>query len=511
MADLSDEELARAADAAEAEAAAAEARAEAARARVDELRRKRRAAVLAGLCPNGHTNSPDQNYCGTCGTPLATDDDAEPLSGTQSATEATTGADWFRTGVQGYRLPLIVGIGACLGILIGCTGAWVVAAVFSIGGLDASAWGRIGVAASALSAVALAVILAARRIRLTSRAAVILAWIVFVVGVCFAAFSLPSVVRVLTLPTADLFGVKLGVQVGWGLWLLAVSSVALAITASLAAQQISRDSGLDVGIDGQPGPATRYRKIAVTSSALIVIAWSIFHITDWNGEDSTFSADEDLYSVQPSKSLSSPTSGGASIPAISSTASSPASPTSAAPELPTTSSVAASGCSTVAAPLADIPARTAQEPRIRIPIPQGWEEWNRDSQHEGIRFAVLAPGLTADGFVPNAFVMMFKLSPGVGTPEKVVKSHLEGYAEGNNLSDITSLPTETCGLPALKSSFKDLDPPPTRETALYVVYATNAATYLVTLQVMARNPDVGSYQQDLTTILDGFQVLPPAE
>ena len=71
----------------------------------------------------------------------------------------------------------------------------------------------------------------------------ILAWS-FISGNSARALPCP-VIRVLTLPKAD-FRLKIGAQVGWGLWLLAVSAVVLAIASATAAQQLSRVSGLTV-------------------------------------------------------------------------------------------------------------------------------------------------------------------------------------------------------------------------------------------------------------------------
>ncbi len=49
-------------------------------------------------------------------------------------------------GQRDGRAFLIAGIAAGVGILIGCTGTWVsLTSMFSIGGLDASRWGKVGV------------------------------------------------------------------------------------------------------------------------------------------------------------------------------------------------------------------------------------------------------------------------------------------------------------------------------------------------------------------------------
>ena len=87
------------------------------------------------------------------------------------------------------------------------------------------------------------------------------------------------------------------------------------------------------------------------------------------------------------------------------------------------------------------------------------------------------------------------------------------------LADVTSTQTEVCGLPALKLSFltQPLELsggrgaiPPRRASSVQIAYETNVALYLVTVTLQAVNPEFGAYQQDSTTIIEGFQVVPPA-
>ena len=52
---------------------------------------------------------------------------------------------------------------------------------------------------------------------------------------------------------------------------------------------------------------------------------------------------------------------------------------------------AADKCQSVSAPLTDIPTRTDQEPKMRIPVPPGWERSTK-MDSEQIRFSIRQPG-----------------------------------------------------------------------------------------------------------------------
>ncbi|PRC49367.1 hypothetical protein C6A85_75085, partial [Mycobacterium sp. ITM-2017-0098] len=56
-----------------------------------------------------------------------------------------------------------------------------------------------------------------------------------------------------------------------------------------------------------------------------------------------------------------------------------------------------SQCATVEAPLEDIPGEDDGEPRLRIPVPAGWER-NTMMDSQVIRYAIVAMDLVADGF-----------------------------------------------------------------------------------------------------------------
>ena len=58
---------------------------------------------------------------------------------------------------------------------------------------------------------------------------------------------------------------------------------------------------------------------------------------------------------------------------------------------------------------------------MRIPLPQGWERTAK-MDNESIRFAIRNPGLTADGFTPNAVVTLQKLPITLGKPDAILEA-----------------------------------------------------------------------------------------
>ena len=76
-------------------------------------------------------------------------------------------------------------------------------------------------------------------------------------------------------------------------------------------------------------------------------------------------------------------------------------------------------CVEVSAALSDVPTRTYQEPRMRIPVPPGWERSTK-MDNESIRFAIRNPALTVDEFTPNAVVTLQKIGTEIPKAEKVL-------------------------------------------------------------------------------------------
>jgi len=174
-------------------------------------------------------------------------------------------------------------------------------------------------------------------------------------------------------------------------------------------------------------------------------------------------------------------------------------------------------CDTVSAQLTDVPTRTDQEPKLRIPVPAGWER-STQMDSEQIRFALRSPGLAADGFTPNAVVTLQKVNTELGKPEQILKAQTDLLAKKLKLTDVTSTSTSVCGAPALSSSYttpelqlgSKIPPvPPRKATSLGVVYRGGDTNYVATVTVQTIKPDNQTYVKDSEEILTGFQTLPP--
>ena len=178
---------------------------------------------------------------------------------------------------------------------------------------------------------------------------------------------------------------------------------------------------------------------------------------------------------------------------------------------------AAEKCQTVSAPLTDIPTRTDQEPKLRIPVPAGWERATQlDS--EQIRFAIRNPKLAADNFTPNAVVTLQKVSADLGKPDQILQAQTDQLTKKLNITDVKSTSTKVCGAPALSSTYITpelrLNPkapgiPPRTATSLGMVYRGDDANYVATVTIQTVKGDNPEFISDSDTILKGFQILPP--
>lgn len=174
-------------------------------------------------------------------------------------------------------------------------------------------------------------------------------------------------------------------------------------------------------------------------------------------------------------------------------------------------------CQTVSAPLTDIPTRTDQEPKLRIPVPEGWER-NTEMDSEQIRFAIRSPKLAAEGFVPNAVVTLQRAPADIGKPEQILQAQTDQLTKKLKLTDVSSTATKVCGAPALSSAYttpeiklgKKIPPVPARKaTSLGVVYRSGDTNYVSTVTVQTVKADDPTYMADSEMILKGFQILPP--
>lgn len=168
----------------------------------------------------------------------------------------------------------------------------------------------------------------------------------------------------------------------------------------------------------------------------------------------------------------------------------------------------AAACQTVEAPMFDV-AAADDEPRLRVPIPQGWEQPPvSDPAEASIRLAILNPALSAEGFTPNAVIALRKIAP--RDAQRVLDAQNEVLVAKAGATDLKTRYNEVCGLPAMTSTYTAPatgEVPPRSAATRVVVYPTDDATYVATVTVQAVDPGAGSYAQDAQIILDGFQVL----
>ncbi|MBU3749125.1 MAG: hypothetical protein FGM52_01510 [Mycobacterium sp.] len=174
---------------------------------------------------------------------------------------------------------------------------------------------------------------------------------------------------------------------------------------------------------------------------------------------------------------------------------------------------AAAACQTVDAPMLDVPRGDDQEPLLRVPVPEGWEQPPQlDPTEPSIRMAILNPGLAAEDFTPNAVIALKKIAADGADAQQILDAQNEVLIGKAGVTGLSSRGGEACGLPAMTSSYTTpaIDIIPARSaTTRVVVYAGADATYVATVTIQAIDTQTGSYNQDAQTILEGFQVLPP--
>jgi hypothetical protein len=163
---------------------------------------------------------------------------------------------------------------AGIGIVIGSVGTWASASTVGVnlnpGGLDIQPWGLITLILGGVSAVALFIQLNWGRTAFSLRWAVPLCWAVLVAAIASLAIALVRIVIVKSVGE-DYEGTAL-ILVGWGLWLIAICSAVLCITAAIVATQIGSASEAQVGTSsGRWAPAWRWAAI-VASAVILVIA-----------------------------------------------------------------------------------------------------------------------------------------------------------------------------------------------------------------------------------------------
>ena len=168
-------------------------------------------------------------------------------------------------------------------------------------------------------------------------------------------------------------------------------------------------------------------------------------------------------------------------------------------------------CEQVSVPMTDIPTRTDQEPRLRLPQPPGWERTTKlDS--EAIRFAIRSPSLASDGFTPNAVVTLQRVTADAGKWQQILDAQNDQLKTKLKVKDMTITPAQVCGAPAQSTDY--MAPamgkiPARKAVSLATVYQAGDVNYIATVTVQTIKPDNPTYVTDSAAIIKGFQLLPP--
>lgn len=169
-----------------------------------------------------------------------------------------------------------------------------------------------------------------------------------------------------------------------------------------------------------------------------------------------------------------------------------------------------SACTAPASAMVDVPARSALEPQLRLPKPQGWIRFTQlDS--ELIRYSLVNQSLIAEQFAPN-IVITIEPAPSDDAQE-VYDQAQQNLIRLAGAKDMSTEAVSVCGLPAEKLEFRTPSmgaPGPDQHVqALQILNNGGGQPCLVTATVQTKEPDNPTYQRDAALLLAGLQVLAP--
>lgn len=171
-----------------------------------------------------------------------------------------------------------------------------------------------------------------------------------------------------------------------------------------------------------------------------------------------------------------------------------------------------SACTHVDVPMLDVETRYDGEPRVRLPMPEGWVRYN-EMGNEVVRAAIVNKNLTDHGFTPNAVYTLDKL-PGNIDAQKALDQERAGLEKMGGAKDLQVTKDTVCGLPGQIIHYTGTVPksvPPHPGVMREAVLSSGDNTYVVTLVIQTTKPDNPTFQKDSKIILDGLQVLPPEQ
>lgn len=167
-----------------------------------------------------------------------------------------------------YPPTLIVGIAASVGIIVGSIAPWLRVFVISANGLEIDGWGDATLTLGAASGIVLVSQWYGVRTSHGIRWAVPCACVVFVAGATCLALAVINVIRFTSIST-EVFSGILDIRIGWGLWLVAVSSAVL--SAAMAIMAFFGQASTEGGQSSPRTSASAWVWAAVIGSAAIAL------------------------------------------------------------------------------------------------------------------------------------------------------------------------------------------------------------------------------------------------
>jgi hypothetical protein len=179
---------------------------------------------------------------------------------------------------------LITAIEASVGVMVGSVGPWLSVWMVTVDGL--TTWmGKTTLTLGTVFCVALLIELFWQRTPFNPQWALPLAWAAVVAATACLTASLLSLIRLITIPKESLFGFPVGAEVGWGLWVLTLSSVVMSVTASIVATRIAKYMET-VRLPGRSNASWTkgWRWSAIVASAVIAISGVVYFAINWEND-----------------------------------------------------------------------------------------------------------------------------------------------------------------------------------------------------------------------------------
>lgn len=134
---------------------------------------------------------------------------------------------------KGYSPNVVVALIASAGVIVGSIAPWATFLAFSKNGIEGD--GGITLIAGALAALTLFKVLTSRR-----RVNFVVRWMSPIAGALCMVIALVGLSDVASM-RSEFLGRVIGAQVGWGLWLVLLSSIVLCFTATTVARRANVD------------------------------------------------------------------------------------------------------------------------------------------------------------------------------------------------------------------------------------------------------------------------------